>query len=351
VRAVWSYAGRPNRFPDSAVRVRRDSWRYYYEVARAGYLVDNQGLPWPVVRRPGQRYVQTWHGTNFKHMGTDIREVGNSPARTRALHEGAARWDDFVVQSEHAARTLAPALGVQGRILRIGYPRNDRLHGPDPDEILVLRRRLRLPEDRRIVLYAPTFRRYPRPYVTADPAYHPRLDINRFEQTVGDEWFLLVRAHYLDRMTVPARHAAVARNVSDHDDVAELLMVADALITDYSSIMFDFPITGRPIGFFAPDLALYRHLRGAYFDLRTDGPGPVLEDMDAVLAWLGDIDAVHASYAERYAGFRSYYASYDDGTAAEQLVQAVFGDWLTPAAPRRSWPAAPPAGRRSGAGA
>jgi CDP-glycerol glycerophosphotransferase len=128
-------------------------------------------------------------------------------------------------------------------------------------------------------------------------------------------------------------------------------MVADALITDYSSIMFDFAITGRPIGFFAPDLALYRHLRGAYFDLRTDGPGPVLEDMDAVLAWLGDIDAVHASYAERYAGFRSYYASYDDGTAAEQLVQAVFGDWLTPAAPRRSWPAAPPAGRRSGAGA
>lgn len=345
-RAVWSYARRRHRFPSEAVRVRRDSWRYYYEIARAGYIVENQGLPSVVVRRSGQRYVQTWHGSNFKHMGTDIREVGNSPARTRALHQAVARWDDFVVQSDFSAATLAPALGVRGRLLRTGYPRNDRLHnGGDPDEIADLRERLRLPRDRRIVLYAPTYRRYPRPYILADPAHRPRLDINRFEQQLGDDWFLLVRAHYLDRVTVAPQHRAVARNVSRHDDIADLLLCADVLLTDFSSTMFDFPVTGRPIGFFAPDLSLYRHLRGCYFDLEEEGPGPVLHDTDEVIAWLDDVDAVHKGYGQRYADFQASYLGYETGTAAQQVVQTVFGD-------RFSVPGsyAPRAERRSAAG-
>jgi CDP-glycerol glycerophosphotransferase len=328
-RAVWSYASRSRRFPSEALRVRRDSWRYYYEIARAGYIVENQGLPSVVVRRAGQRYVQTWHGTSYKHMGTDLREVGNSPARTRALHEAVARWDDFVVQSDFSAATLAPALGVRGRLLRTGYPRNDRLHkGGDPDEIAELRERLRLPPDRRIVLYAPTYRRYPRPYILADPAHRPRLDIDRFEQQLGDDWFLLVRAHYLDRVTLAPQHRTVARNVSRHDDIADLLLCADVLLTDFSSTMFDFPVTGRPIGFFAPDLSLYRHLRGAYFDLEAEGPGPVLRDTDEVIAWLDDVDAVHKSYGQRYADFQASYLGYETGTAAQQIVRAVFGDRL-----------------------
>lgn len=328
-RAVWSYASRRRRFPSEAVRVRRDSWRYYYEVARAGYIVDNQGLPSVVVRRSGQRYVQTWHGTSYKHMGTDLREIGNSPTRTRALHQAVARWDDFVVQSEFSAATLAAALGVQGRLLRTGYPRNDRLYnGGDPDEIAQLRERLRLPCDRRIVLYAPTYRRYPRPYLLADPAHRPRLNIGQFEQQLGDDWFLLVRAHYLDRVTVAPQHRAVARNVSGHDDIADLLLCADVLLTDFSSTMFDFPLTGRPIGFFAPDLSLYRHLRGAYFDLEAEGPGPVLRDTDEVIAWLDDVDAVHKSYGQRYTDFQAAYLGYETGTAAQQIVQTVFGDRL-----------------------
>jgi CDP-glycerol glycerophosphotransferase len=326
-RYVWSYRNDPSTFPEQAVLVRRDTWRYYYETARAGYIVDNQGLPAVVVRRAGQRYVQTWHGTPFKHMGFDEPRFERAPAKVRRqLQTAINRWDDFVVTSAWSEEVFQEAYNLKTNSLRTGYPRNDRLfHAGDESLRSKLRLELELPTDRKILLYAPTFRRYPRALKTGNPKNTPRLNLGAFQEALGDEWFVVLRAHYLDRITVPRRYLNVARNMSSYDDVTDLLLVADALLTDYSSIMFDFALTGRPMAFYTSDYELYKFTRGSYFELTDESPGPNVNDTDEILEWLADVDATHASYQERYRAFRARYCEYERGTASEQIIRQVFG--------------------------
>jgi CDP-glycerol glycerophosphotransferase len=327
-RCVWSYRNDPAKFPDRAIRVRRDSWRYYYEVARAGYIVDNQGLPAVVVRRPGQRYVQTWHGSPFKQMGFDEPRLARAPDKTqRALSEAVNRWDDFVVMSSWSDKVFRDAFRLKTNSLRTGYPRNDRLFQAG-DETLrsQLRQQLGLPSDRKILLYAPTFRRYPRPLTIGNPRNTPHLDLAAFEEALGDQWFVVVRAHYLDRVTVRRRYLNVARNMSSYDDVTDLLLVSDALLTDYSSVMFDYSLTGRPMAFYTSDYELYKFTRGSYFELMDESPGPNLNDTNEILAWLSDLESTHERYHERYQAFRERYCEFEDGKAAEKIIREVFAN-------------------------
>jgi CDP-glycerol glycerophosphotransferase len=326
-RCVWSYRSDPSAFPTQAVLVRRDSWRYYYEIARAGYIVDNQGLPAVVVRRAGQRYVQTWHGSPFKHMGFDEPRFERAPAKTRRqLQTAVNRWDDFVVTSSWSDKVFRDAYHLKTNSLRTGYPRNDRLFDADDEALRArLRLELELPTDRKILLYAPTFRRYPRALTTGNPKNTPWLNLGAFEEALGDEWFVVVRAHYLDRITVRRRYLNVARNMSSYDDVTDLLLVADALLTDYSSIMFDFTLTGRPMAFYTSDYELYKFTRGSYFELMDESPGPNVNNTNEIVEWLADVDATHASYQERYQAFRARYCEFERGTAAEQVIREVFG--------------------------
>jgi CDP-glycerol glycerophosphotransferase len=328
-RAVWAYARNRSRYPDQAVKVRRDSWRYYYELARAGYIVDNQGLPPVVTRRSGQRYLQTWHGSPFKHMGFDeprFARSGSPEARQR-FKTAVARWDDFVVQSSWSEGVFREAFRLKSRILRTGYPRNDPLHqAGDPAIRAELRRRLGLPDDRKILLYAPTFRRYPKPVTIGNPANSPRIDLGRFQEELGEEWVLVLRAHYLDRISVPRRFANVARNMSRYDDISDLLVVADAVLTDYSSIMFDFAITGRPMAFFTSDYELYRSMRGSYFDLPDEAPGPTVLTTPDIIDWLRDLEGTQERYHKQYQAFRDRYCEFEDGSAAERIIRQVFLD-------------------------
>jgi CDP-glycerol glycerophosphotransferase len=327
-RCVWSYRNRPAKFPDGAVLVHRDSWRYYYEVARAAYIVDNQGLPEVVVRRKGQRYVQTWHGSPFKQMGFDEpRVAGSSDKSQRALTEAVNRWDDFVVMSSWSDKVFRDAFHLKTNSLRTGYPRNDRLFQAG-DETLrsQLRQQLGLPSDRKILLYAPTFRRYPKPLTIGNPKNSPRLNLAAFEEALGEQWFVVVRAHYLDRIRVRRRYLNVARNMTSYDDVTDLMLVSDALLTDYSSVMFDYSLTGRPIAFYTSDYELYKFTRGSYFDLADESPGPNLNDTTEILGWLADLESTHERYHERYQAFRARYCEYEDGKAAEKIIHAVFGN-------------------------
>ncbi|HEX3906522.1 MAG TPA: bifunctional glycosyltransferase family 2 protein/CDP-glycerol:glycerophosphate glycerophosphotransferase [Mycobacteriales bacterium] len=325
-RMVWSYQRNVRRFPDSAITVKRDSWRYYYELARAGHIIDNQGFPPVVIRRRGQRYVQTWHGTPFKHMGYDDPGFARAPDEThQQLDRGIRRWDDLVVMSHWSEQVFEHAFRHATHAFRTGYPRNDPLHrANDPGIQSRLKQELGLPEDRKILLYAPTFRRYPKPLVLGNPANSPRIDLRRFEEHLGEEWFIVLRSHYLDRTVVSRRSANIARNMSGYDDISDLLGVADAVLTDYSSVMFDYAITGRPMAFYASDYELYLQLRGSYFDLGDEAPGPIVRDTDQIIDWLSNLDATHLSYQEKYRAFQARYCEFEDGTAAETIIRELF---------------------------
>jgi CDP-glycerol glycerophosphotransferase len=328
-RAVWSYATpTPEGWPDAAVLVRRDSWRYWYELARAGYWVDNQGFPSQVARRPQTRYLQTWHGTALKLMGYDspLLELGPAADRER-FAAGVSRWTDLTVQGPFDEETFARAFRHSARVHRTGLPRNGPLVAAgDPataDVVGTVKRRLEVPADRRIALYAPTFRDYLR--MVKQPFELP-FKLERMRERLGNEWLLLIRGHYLDDVQVQSRFLTFARDVSDYPDVTELLLASDVLITDYSSIMFDFALTGRPMLFFTPDLETYEIARGTYFDLRSAAPGPVVRTQDEVVDWLQDPESAHAQHAAAYDEFVRRFCSFATADAADAVVREVFGD-------------------------
>ncbi|MFG2592694.1 CDP-glycerol glycerophosphotransferase family protein [Streptomyces sp. NPDC048438] len=341
LRCVWSYADSPAGFPADARLVRRWSWRYLWALARAEYWVDNQGFPQHLDKPSGTAYLQTWHGSAYKRMGFDETRVRmqNAPQRER-LQQAVHRFDHFLVRSEHDERTLARAYRLPGSaLLRTGYPRNDALlaarardeaQGRLPRPALAAE--LGLPDHRKVVLYAPTFR--------GGPGKRKRqrllLDAARFAERFGDTYTLLVRAHYLEAASLPACPPGTVVDVSRHHDVSELLALADVLVTDYSSIMFDYALLDRPIVLFAPDLDAYAAERGSYFDLREKAPGPVAATEEELFAVLARLKTADTGFQERRAAFAEEFGAYDRGDAARAVVDTVFARHLVPSRTART---------------
>ncbi|GAA4568380.1 bifunctional glycosyltransferase/CDP-glycerol:glycerophosphate glycerophosphotransferase [Planotetraspora kaengkrachanensis] len=267
-------------------------------------------------KRPDQLFVQTWHGTPLKRLG---RDIGAMPYAQRDLdgdlERYAAMWDVLISPNPFSTPILRSAFGFPGEVLNSGYPRNDVLFRQDHGSRV--RRLLGVPEDKTIVLYAPTWRDG-EPGAPGD--LRLRLDAGRAVDALGDDHVLLVRAHYLvaDRMSVPPG----AIDVSRFPDMADLLAAADVLVSDYSSALFDFACTGRPMVFFAYDLERYRdEMRGFYFDFEADAPGPIVRTSDEVIAALKYGDP--SSYKVRYDDFRFAFCPWDDGRASERVVSRM----------------------------
>ena len=322
-KAIWSFAGDPPPMPEGVRTVPRNSWRYFLALARAGYWVDNQGLP-PAITKPARtRYLQTWHGSALKRMGEDTPAFRSMPEDRQERHrEMVARWDYFVARSEHDVRTLVPALRVRGEVLRSGYPRNDPLvQLRSNEQRAAVRDELGLPRDAVLVLYAPTFRET---YSKGRQDFTLQVDLDQMFAKLP-EHVLLVRTHYLQRLRLPAAAHAVARDVSHFPDITPLMVAADILVTDYSSVMFDFANTGRPMVFFAYDYDDYVHSeRGVYFELAEKAPGPLVHTGEELLQALSTVDAWRPDYEERYQKFVAEFGEYDTGQAARQVVDRVF---------------------------
>ncbi|MGW7277997.1 CDP-glycerol glycerophosphotransferase family protein [Streptomyces sp. NPDC054844] len=297
--------------------------RYWEVLARAKYLVNNVNFPDAVVKRPGTVHVQTHHGTPLKRMGLDQMPY---PAAARgldfqALLERVDKWDYSVSANSHSTRMWQRAYPSRHTSLDHGYPRNDVYYTAGAAEVRAVRERLGIAPGHRAVLYAPTHRDY-------EAGWTPRLDLAALADRLGEETVLLVRAHYFYE-TAASPLAGLRRtgriiDVSSYDPVEELCLAADALVTDYSSIMFDYANLDRPIVIHADDWETYRTTRGVYFDLMAEAPGPVARDQ----AELTEILTTHAWRDERAAkaraAFRRRFCEYDDGRAAERVVRRVF---------------------------
>jgi CDP-glycerol glycerophosphotransferase len=149
------------------------------------------------------------------------------------------------------------------------------------------------------------------------------LDASVLKAALGDDYAVLFRKHRKIVDALPDDPSMV--DVSSFPDATELLLAADVLVTDYSSAVFDFAVTGRPIVFFTPDLDDYRdEIRGFSIDFEADAPGPLLRTTEEVVEALQGLDAVHDAYAERYGRFVERYCPLSDGAAAARIVEAVF---------------------------
>ncbi|WP_369170110.1 CDP-glycerol glycerophosphotransferase family protein [Streptomyces sp. R28] len=325
--AVWSYTGKPQGFPKDATLVRRWSLPYLRALARAAYWIDNQSYPLKLTKRPGTTYIQTWHGSALKRMGFD--EPGwklMSRAEQAEQQRTLDRFDHFLIRSEHDVRTLAKAFRLPEKaLLRVGYPRNDALaQARGATERPPLAAELGIPSDKKVLLYAPTFRQH------GGRRFALPFDVERFAEAFGDEYVLLVRAHYLNHVVLPPSVRGRVIDVSDHHDVTPVLALADALITDYSSVMFDYALLDRPMLFFPYDYEEYVHEgRGTYFDLLERAPGPVVRTEDELHSVLGasPLEEQTVKYAAARERFVADFGEYDKGTAARRIVEEFFADW------------------------
>ena len=319
----------PVRIPGTSVeKARRFSPRYFWRLGRARYWVNNQNFTHYLEPARGTRYLQTWHGTPLKKMQHDIEDIrGRDPGYLERVTTMTGFWDALVSPSPYASTAFRSAFGYDGEILELGYPRNDVLHRPDRDaRAALVRRGLGLPAGRKVVLYAPTFRDDAKRGGTfvADL----RLDLEQMQRRLGEEYVLLLRFHTIvkGRPRIPEELAAFVLDVTSYADTQELLLVTDVLMTDYSSIMFDFAALDRPVVLFTYDLDHYRDaLRGFYLDLEEIAPGPLVRTSEEVCEVLADHEALVHEHVQRRAAFRERFAPLDDGQAAARVAQAFFG--------------------------
>lgn len=332
-RKVWIHRG-PIPVTDAHTTVvERLSPAYFWHLARARYWVNNQNFPFYITRRRNGVYLQTWHGTPLKRMQHDLDAVvGRDEDYLSRVSRATAQWTHLVSPSPYASAAFASAFRHRAEVLELGYPRNDVLRAPDRDAIRAsVRERLGIPEDRTVVLYAPTFR---------DDAnvggnrfdFALELDPVRFAAELGADFTLLLRMHVVVRHAaeIPEDAAEAVLDVSSYPDIQELFLAADVLVTDYSSVFFDYSILRRPMVFYAYDLERYRDdLRGFYLDYEAEVPGPVVRAEDELYAALRRIGAELATgggeSAERAAEFARRFAPHDDGRAAARVADAVFG--------------------------
>jgi CDP-glycerol glycerophosphotransferase len=318
---VWVSADGQVNPPGDARAVRRNSREHFEAMARASHIFCNDNAPDWFVKRAAQTYVQTWHGTPLKRIGFDLSAVhfDNGADYLRRFGQDVAKWDLLLSPNSFSSPIFARAFAYSGEILESGYPRNDLLHRAEgAARAARVRDALGLSPGQRVVLYAPTWR-------DDQLRRSPELDLDTMRRGMGDEHVLLVRGHIHTAGSAELpRCGDRIHDVTLYPDITELLLIADVLITDYSSLMFDFAGTGRPVLFFTYDLEHYRDvLRGFYFDFEAEAPGPLLRTTDEVVDALRQVEEVAGKYAGLYDAFVDRFCHLDDGLAAARVVDRV----------------------------
>lgn len=316
IRQYWIDANGSLALPDGVNRLSTSTISGAWRLARARYWIDDFGIDPQLRMNPRTAYLQTWHGVALKRVGADAPDWPLTPARKRRpSRTNLARWDALISPSEFFAGTTARAIGFDGPIIADCTPFGDAVLAASRE--VALRARLDLPSHRTVVVYAPT-RSFGR-------AGESKLDLEAWWRAFGDRAYLLVRSHPSDPLQVPARWNNAIRDISNEDDFASFLGAADALITDYNAVVFDFARLRRPMGFLASDYDEYtRRTVGLYLDLQRSAPGPVLRDNTALHAWFEDVlDGLDPIPAQRYQDFISMFAGAADGTGAECAVAAL----------------------------
>lgn len=322
MRRVWAVrADNAGRVPKGVNVVRVGSRDYWAAVARAKYLVNNVNFADSVVKREGQIHVQTHHGTPLKTMGLDQQKY---PASTdmdfEKLLERCDRWDYSISANQFSTVIWERVYPCSYTTLETGYPRNDVLVNAGAEEVRAARAALGLADGAKAFLYMPTHREY-------QPGFTPPLDLGRFARELGPDATLLVRGHYFygnSPHVDELRRTGRVVDVSAHPRVEELYLAADALITDYSSAMFDYAVLDRPIISYVPDWDVYSAVRGTYFDLLQEPPGAVATTQAELLKLLSSGAYDSPETTERRDTFRRRFCEFDDGHAAERVVRRVF---------------------------
>ena len=295
---------------------------------KAKYWITNYRMLDHQYPRKDQIYLQCWHGTPLKRLGYDIQEgdnVMNSLSEVREKYRTDAKKFTYILSpSPFASEKFATAwnlieTGQTGKILEVGYPRNDRLANVSEEERNEIRQSLGV-EGKKVILYAPTWRDNQH---TSGMGYTYKTEIDFDEmRKLGDEYVILFRAHYLVANSFDfKRYEGFIKDVSGYSDINDLYIASDMLITDYSSVFFDYANLKKPIIFYMYDLDYYANeLRGFYLGIE-DLPGPVVKEEELLIKEIQNTDNWKAD--EKHEAFHRKFNPLDDGHASERLLKCL----------------------------
>lgn len=324
---VWVMNRRGVKIPGNPKTVKKFSLGYYKQAALSKYWLINTRQSAVLNKRPDQIMLSTWHGTPLKRLGFDMGNLYlDNPESKFNYKKDSSQWNYLVSPNRFTTERLRSSFAYDGRVLEYGYPRNDILYNCTDELVNNIKTKLNLPKDKKIILYAPTWRD-DESYDVGKVKFNLKLDLNKLKDSLSDEYIILIRTHYFiaDKLDL-TNVEDFAFDVSKYDDIAELYLISDMLITDYSSVFFDYANLKRPILFYTYDLDKYENtLRGFYIDIRTEVPGPLLYTTDEVIDAVVNIDAVKNKYKDKYDEFYERFCSIDDGNASKRIAEEVWG--------------------------
>lgn len=327
-RLIWILEDMKTQIPGKVTKIHRTRVKYFYYMAVSHIWVADCRQPAFLIKRKKQVYIQTWHGTPLKKLALDMEAVdmgGETDIESyrEKFRENTRTWDYLISQNRFSTETFERCFDFHKEMLEIGYPRNDILFsGNNRAYIEELKKKLGLPSDKKVILYAPTWR---------DDQYHKKglykfssqMDYDLMQRALSGEYVMIVKYHYLVKDTIDwSRYKGFVYQFGEVDEISSLYLVSDMLITDYSSVMFDYSLLKRPMFFFAYDMEEYRdRLRGFYFDFLEAAPGPVVrttkELADAILQYEKE------AWKERYDAFAKRFNHADQGDASRRVCHVI----------------------------
>lgn len=307
--------------------IKRFSWKYFYYVTLSKYFVLNMRQPKWLYKKEEQVILSTWHGTPLKRLVFDMENVTSANKNYKKdFYNQSRKWDYLIAANQYSQEIFESAfMYPKNQILTYGYPRNDILTNHSVEYKNEVKEKLDLPKSKKVILYAPTWR---------DDEFHSagkykfklQLDLQRMKEEFGNDYVIILRMHYFisDNMDLTG-FEGFAYDYSKYNDINDLYIASDLLITDYSSVFFDYANLRKPILFFTYDIEKYQSmLRGFYIDVYNDLPGPLLLSNDALFDALNNIESVNDEYKQKYEKFYRTYCNLEDGNATKRVVNEVF---------------------------
>lgn len=302
-------------------------------MATAKYWIHNYRVYDHIYPKSDQIYVQCWHGTPLKRLGYDIENSDNVLNSTKEIRfkykVDAAKFKYILSPSEFASKRFISAwnlkeIGKQGAVIEEGYPRNDRLFTYTQDDVVKIKKALNINTlGKKVIFYAPTWRDNQHDSKIGY-TYKTAVDFDKLQKELGSEYVILFRAHYLVANSFDfEKYSGFVYDVSDYDDINELYIASDILITDYSSVFFDYANLRRPMIFYMYDYDEYKNeMRDFYFDI-DELPGPIVKTQDELIGAINSLGDYQIEYGKKYIDFHNKFNYLDDGNAAKRVTEKI----------------------------
>lgn len=319
---------------DRTTLVKSETKDYYKFIASSKYWITNSRLAEYIKKKKNQIYIQCWHGTPLKKLGYDILlEEGNALNTIKEIREkyesDAKRYDYMISPSAFCTEKFISAFNLkklkkEDIIIEMGYPRNDFLYKINSKEIIVLKNKFKIPLNKKIILYAPTWRDNQHE-VGIGYTYDLKIDFDVLQKKLQDKYVIIFRTHYFVSNSFDfKKYKGFIYDMSNYDDINELYAISDMIITDYSSVFFDYANLKRPIIFYMYDLEEYQEkLRDFYFSL-DELPGPIVKTQKELELAILNIDKYNKKYEKKYNYFNNKFNYLDNKDCSRRVIEKIF---------------------------